>query len=96
MSTSETMTIEHAVMLCEGMAEPSGETSEEKREQRIAAWQLLIDEGTVWSLQGWFGRSAIALILDGWCDVSNVEELPPRALAILTQSGWSKENDETA
>lgn len=33
----------------------------------IEAWQLLIDTGLVWSLQGWYGRTAARLIEDGIC-----------------------------
>ena len=31
------------------------------------AWQLLIDTGTCWQLQGWFGRQAMRLIREGIC-----------------------------
>jgi hypothetical protein len=33
----------------------------------IKAWQHLIDTGLAWELQGWFGRSAMALIESGTC-----------------------------
>ena len=33
----------------------------------IEAWQILIDEGVVWHLQGWYGRTASALISEGLC-----------------------------
>ena len=36
-------------------------------EEYFAAWQQLIDTGLAWSLQGWFGRTAIRLIEDGRC-----------------------------
>ena len=39
----------------------------ESEEQFIAAWQHLIDTGLCWQLQGWFGRTANALIEDGVC-----------------------------
>lgn len=37
------------------------------REQAIEAWQHLIDTGLVWSLQGFFGRTATQLIKEGIC-----------------------------
>jgi hypothetical protein len=55
------------VMICEGAMEPPGETEEEQRAALVAAWQRLIDSGTCWSLQGWFGRMATALIAQGTC-----------------------------
>lgn len=33
----------------------------------LAAWQHLIDTGDAWRLQGWYGRTAAALILAGRC-----------------------------
>jgi len=33
----------------------------------ISAWQYLIDSGHAWTLQGWYGRTAQALIHDGVC-----------------------------
>jgi hypothetical protein len=33
----------------------------------IEAWQHLIDTGAVWSLQGWYGRTAASLIEQGVC-----------------------------
>ena len=36
----------------------------------IAAWQQLIDTGLVWNLQGWFGRTAMHLIEQGYCHAS--------------------------
>jgi hypothetical protein len=36
-------------------------------EQRIEAWQHLIDTGLCWQLQGWFGRTAVDLIERGLC-----------------------------
>lgn len=50
-----------ATMIAEGVNEP------ESQEQYLAAWQQLIDTGLAWGLQGWFGRTAAALIEDGHC-----------------------------
>ena len=33
----------------------------------IRAWQHLINNGMAWTLQGWFGRTAQALIEQGVC-----------------------------
>ena len=38
-----------------------------KEGEYLQAWQHLIDTGLAWSLQGWFGRTAQALIEDGHC-----------------------------
>ena len=47
-------------------------------EEQIEAWQYLIDTGMCWSLQGFFGRTATALIEQGIChkkvEVSNADE----------------------
>lgn len=39
----------------------------ESREEWVAAFQLLIDTGLAWQLQGWFGRTARDLIESGEC-----------------------------
>ena len=33
----------------------------------VEAWQVLINSGLVWSLQGFYGRTAARLIEDGVC-----------------------------
>ena len=52
------MTKYEAVMIAEGV-EPATE------EEQITAWQLLVDTGLAWSLQGFFGRTANHLIQEG-------------------------------
>lgn len=48
-----------------GIAEGFIEAEDEN--QVIQAWQHLIDTGLAWTLQGWFGRRAKALIEAGIC-----------------------------
>jgi len=60
------MTTFEATMIAEGMAETVGYDPDDV-ELRRDAWQLLIDTGTCWQLQGWFGRTAMALIEAGEC-----------------------------
>ncbi len=50
-----------AVGIAEGFIDP------ESQDQAIEAWQTLIDTGLAWRLQGWFGRTARALIEQGVC-----------------------------
>lgn len=55
------MTPYKATMIAEGVEEPKDE------EEFISAWQYLIDTGIAYQLQGYFGRTAEALIADGLC-----------------------------
>jgi hypothetical protein len=55
------LSIFDATMIAEGVEEVGS------REEYLAAWQKLIDTGVCWSLQGWFGRNATALIEAGEC-----------------------------
>jgi len=50
-----------AIGLAEGFIEAKSE------QEIIDAWQHLIDTGTCWKLQGWFGRTAAGLIENGHC-----------------------------
>jgi hypothetical protein len=62
------MTIFEATMLAEGEYALAGHDPQDVNEELIAeAYQLLIDTGTVWQLQGAFGRAAVALIEAGVC-----------------------------
>lgn len=57
------MTTYEAVEIAEGFG--GGEDATE--EERIEAWQTLIDTGMAWTLQGWYGRRAASLIQAGVC-----------------------------
>lgn len=48
-----------AVGIAEGFIEAESEG------QALEAWQYLVDTGMAWQLQGWFGRTANALIEAG-------------------------------
>ena len=56
-----TVTPYQAVGIAEGLVES------ESDEQEIEAWQYLIDTGMAWTLQGYFGRVAEALIEQEIC-----------------------------
>jgi uncharacterized membrane protein len=57
----EELDIFTATMIAEGVEEVESE------EEYLEAWQRLIDTGTCWQLQGFFGRTASALIEAGKC-----------------------------
>jgi|TARA_R100001530_G_scaffold1410_2_gene2565 hypothetical protein len=52
-----------ATAIAEGFCEGEGAS----REEQIEAWQYIIDNDMTSSLQGWFGRTAQALIEQGIC-----------------------------
>jgi hypothetical protein len=47
------------------------EAGEDDAELTLEAWQILIDSGLVWQLQGYYGRTASALIAEGLCFSAN-------------------------
>lgn len=47
-----------AVMIAEGVEDAS-------IDKQLEAWQLLVDTGLAWQLQGWYGRTAEQLISQG-------------------------------
>jgi hypothetical protein len=53
------MTPTEAVFIAEGVTEPKDEA------HYLSAWQLLVDTGLCWQLQGWYGRTANMLIARG-------------------------------
>lgn len=61
------LSIYRATLIAEGVEQPDND------EQYIEAWQLLIDTGTVWKLQGWFGRTATNLIAEGICTMKTTD-----------------------
>ena len=62
------MNVFDAVQICEGLDEADEDTI-------LDAWQLLIDTGIVWQLQGRFGRTAHALIEQGLCSYPAADEI---------------------
>tara|TARA_R110002073_G_scaffold55206_3_gene141620 strand:+ start:395 stop:607 length:213 start_codon:yes stop_codon:yes gene_type:complete len=60
-----------AIGIAEGFVENDSE------EKYIEAWQFLLDTGMVWSLQGWFGRTAVAMIEAGQLVVKEADENEP-------------------
>jgi len=52
-----------ATAYAEGFCEGEGASEEEQTQ----AWQYLIDTDKVWNLQGWYSRTAVALIKQGIC-----------------------------
>jgi hypothetical protein len=57
-----------AINIIEGIEEVEGE------QEVIDAWQYLIDTGIVWNLQGYYGRTARALIDEGICYINASED----------------------
>ena len=53
-----------------GIAE--GFIDAESEDQYLEAWKYLVDTGLAWQLQGWFGRTAAALIEQGQINYSTV------------------------
>ena len=66
----EPMTTFDAVMIAEGVYQAESE------QQYLEAWQMLIDTGMAYQLQGWFGRTANALIEEGHCTAPTTNTQP--------------------
>jgi len=65
-----------AVMICEGAMPPRDE------KEYLQAWQLLVDTGMAWKLQGSFGRCAEKLIQSGHIEGRNNGESTPDTLQV--------------
>ena len=57
------MNVFTATMIAEGEWDIAG--VEPSEEVLTEAWQTLVDTGVAWQLQGWFGRTAAAMIEQG-------------------------------
>ena len=66
----EPMSTFDAVMIAEGVQDAESE------EQYLEAWQMLIDTGMAYQLQGWFGRTANQLIEEGHCTKPTTNNQP--------------------
>jgi hypothetical protein len=66
----ESMSTFDAVMIAEGV-QPV-----ETEEEYLEAWQMLIDTGMAYQLQGWFGRTANQLIEAGRCTAPTTNNEP--------------------
>ncbi len=73
------MDVYSAVMIAEGNQDAT-------LPEQQKAWQMLINNGMVWTLQGWFGRRAAELIANGKCTAPK-GSIPPRALALIQSLG---------
>jgi hypothetical protein len=52
------LSIYNAMLVVEGVEDAS-------IEEQLSAWQQLVNTGTIWHLQGWYGRTAKLLIEQG-------------------------------
>jgi len=66
----EPMSTFDAIMIAEGVQQV------ETEEQYLEAWQMLIDTGMAYQLQGWFGRTANVLIEEGHCTAPTTNTQP--------------------
>lgn len=54
------------------------EAGEAGNDEVVESFQAMIDDGTVWQLQGFYGRAAMELINNGYCTLPD----PPTIKAV--------------
>tara|TARA_R100001086_G_C11796209_1_gene247624 strand:+ start:86 stop:304 length:219 start_codon:yes stop_codon:yes gene_type:complete len=63
-----------AVLVCQGVEDPQGDTLEERAEDLRSSWETITRSGLVWNLEGWMGRQARNLLADGVITLGDGEE----------------------
>ena len=53
------------------------------QEEHIKLFKALIESGAAWSLQGFYGREAVRLMQEGFIEVPDLNNIPPRARMLL-------------
>ena len=60
------MSAEYKMDLFSGVSIIEGDREVDNEEEVIAAWQYLHDSGAAYNLQGWYGRTAVQLLEQGY------------------------------
>lgn len=71
-----------AVSIAEGFEDPTS------HEEHIEAWQFLVDSGLAWRLQGFFGRTATAMIEAGELTYKPPRNNTPRDISNMEEARW--------